>query len=164
MINLTGFEELYGVDEFGNVFSLITTRSRRKCKLKPYNKNGYLAVNLYKNGKMYHRYIHRLVAETFIPNLNNYEEVNHIDCDKTNNCIWNLEWCNRKQNLKHSYDNGLKRAGEKHGMHKLTKLDVINIRKSNESQNKLAKQYEVSQGTINAIKNFRLWKEVMLNE
>lgn len=164
MINLAGFEGLYGVDEFGNVFSLITTRSRRKCKLKPHNKNGYLAVNLYKNGKLYHRYIHRLVAETFIPNPNKYKEVNHIDCDKTNNFIWNLEWCNRSSNLKHSYDNGLKRSGEKHGMHKLTEQDIINIRKSNKSQKELSHQYNVAQCTISAILRFKLWKEVMPNE
>lgn len=161
---IKGFEGLYCVDEKGNVFSMITNRSRRMGILKPYEKNGYLAVNLYNGGKLYHRYIHRLVAEAFIPNPNEYKEVNHIDCDKKNNSIHNLEWVNRKKNLKHAYENGLKRTGENHGMHKLNSLDVINIRRSNESQNTLAKQYNISQSTISAIKRFKLWKEVMPDE
>lgn len=50
---------------------------------------------------------HRLVAEYFIENPNNWDEVNHIDGDKKNNNIKNLEWCSRQRNVKHSYDNGL---------------------------------------------------------
>ena len=53
---------------------------------------GYKQVNLFKNGKRYYKRVHRLVAEAFIPNDNNLPQVNHIDGDKTNNTVQNLEW------------------------------------------------------------------------
>lgn len=129
--------------------------------LIPYEKNGYLAVNLYKDGKCKHYYIHRLVAQTFIDNPDNFREVNHKDCNKHNNNVSNLEWCSRRENLQHSYDHGLKRAGEKHGCHKLTEEQVKEIRCSKLSQKELALKYGISLSNINAIITHRIWKEVM---
>ena len=57
--------------------------------------NGYARVILCKNKKHYDRYIHRLVAQAFIPNINNLSEVNHKDENKLNNFVENLEWCDR---------------------------------------------------------------------
>lgn len=159
---IKGYEDLYAVDTNGNVYSLITNSSRRRKILKPYYKNGYLAVNLYKDRICKHFYIHRLVAETFLENKKGYKEVNHIDCNKTNNSIDNLEWCNRKQNLQHSYENGLKRQGECHGMSKLKIDDIKEIKNQigNEKQVKIAKTFNVSPSTISAINTGRLWKGV----
>ncbi len=112
---IKGYEGLYEVSNYGNVRSCVQTVHRRIGILKPHKKNGYLAITLYKNKNYKHFYIHRVVAEHFIPNSKHLKEVNHIDCDKENNYVENLEWCNRKYNLKHSYDNGLKRQGEDHG-------------------------------------------------
>ena len=67
--------------------------------MKLTNDRGYEKIILSLNGKRYLKYIHRLVAEAFIPNPNNYKEVNHIDSDPSNNCVENLEWCDRKYNL-----------------------------------------------------------------
>lgn len=64
--------------------------------------NGYKFVTLNNNYKQYHLSIHRAVAETFIENPNNYPQVNHIDCNKENNNVENLEWCTQKQNSDHS--------------------------------------------------------------
>lgn len=100
-VAIPGYEGFYEVDINGNVFSMRTDKF-----LKPYEKNGYLAVNLYKNGKVKHFYIHRLVARAFIPNREGKREVNHLDCNKKNNSIENLEWCDRSQNVKHTYDVG----------------------------------------------------------
>lgn len=157
---IKGYEGLYAVDSNGNVYSLVTNASRRKRILKPYYKNGYLSVHLYKDGKCKHFYIHRLVAEAFLENKSDYKEVNHIDCNKTNNSVGNLEWCNRARNLKHSYENGLKRQGELHGMSKLKNNEVEEIRKQlgRKSQSELANEFKVSQSTISAIKTGRLWK------
>jgi len=163
---IKGYEGYYEVDSQGNVYSCKTNRARRKGILKPHEKNGYLAVNLILNGKTKHYYIHRLVAEAFIPNPDSLREVNHKDTNKHNNCVDNLEWCDRRYNLQHSYDNGLKRMGESHGCHKLTEADVRFIRENHApgtkySQKGLAEVFGVKQCTISAILNRKLWKGVV---
>jgi hypothetical protein len=73
---------------------------KNKMLVKKYtNDKGYQKVSLF--GKSVS--VHRLVAMAFIPNPNDYPEVNHIDGDKSNNDVSNLEWCNRSQNMKHAY-------------------------------------------------------------
>jgi hypothetical protein len=67
----------------------------------------YHSVDLYANGKRFSRYVHRLVAETFIPNPDNKGEVNHINGVKDDNRVENLQWSTRSENMKHAYDNGL---------------------------------------------------------
>lgn len=105
--DIKGYEGLYEVDRVGNVYSKVTTRSRRKRMLKPYqNGIGYLKVTLYKNKKQKKHYVHRLVAEAFIAKHPDLPEVNHIDGNRSNNAVENLEWCNRSQNVKHTYDVG----------------------------------------------------------
>lgn len=67
---------------------------------------GYLFANLYKDGARSTKRVHRLVAETFIPNPENKPEVNHIDGDKHNNNVDNLEWVTKEENCRHAWDNG----------------------------------------------------------
>jgi len=67
------------------------------------SRSGYQLVALYKNKKRKDLLVHRLVAETFLNNPTNKKEVNHIDGDKKNNKIGNLEWCTQSENLKHRY-------------------------------------------------------------
>ena len=89
----------YYVSDFGRVFSFYK-KERFGCGiLIPYGDgHGYLTVSL--NGKKYK--IHRLVAELFIPNPENKEEVNHKDCDTTKNYAYNLEWATPLENMKHA--------------------------------------------------------------
>lgn len=106
--SVPGYEGLYEVSSYGMVRSL---DRYVRCKSKSYrlqkgsilspakDKNGYLKVVLNCNGKCKTINVHRLVAEAFIPNPNNLREVNHLDEDKTNNIVENLEWCDRKYNL-----------------------------------------------------------------
>ena len=111
--DIKGYEGLYQVSSLGRVKSLKDSHDNYREKiLKPGNVRGYLHVNLYKDTKRKTYRIHRLVAEAFISNPNNYEEVNHKDEDKTNNCVSNLEWCTREYNM--SYGTINKRISENH--------------------------------------------------
>ena len=81
----------------------------RILKLGNHNK-GYLSVNLRKNNKLKTYLVHRIIAEVFLPNPNNYKEVNHKDEDKTNNSVENLEWCDRLYNVR--YGTGIERRSK----------------------------------------------------
>lgn len=101
MKDILGYENLYAVTSCGKVWSYIT-----KKFLKPRcDKDGYLIINLHKDNKMKTFKMHRLVAEAFIDNPNNYPQINHKDEDKTNNCIENLEWCSHKYNQNYGTHN-----------------------------------------------------------
>lgn len=132
--------------------------------LKPFpNNNGYLTVDLFHNTVKERISLHRLVAITFIPNLENKPFVNHIDGNKQNNCVDNLEWCTPSENSKHAIDIGLVLRGEDKSTAKLTEKDVLEIQTAFEEGVKdfiLAKRYNVSSGVISAIRLGRSWKHV----
>jgi hypothetical protein len=97
----------YYITEDGKVFSKRTfgpqdNRETNFRELKFSNHKGYMRVRLMKNNKQYTKAIHRLVAESFIPNPNNLPQVNHINEIKDDNRVCNLEWVNNQQNSEHS--------------------------------------------------------------
>ena len=96
---VSGFE-CYEVSNLGRLISL---KFNKRTILKGgYNRKGYKMYNLRsKDGKTYYKTIHRLVAIAFIDNINNLDFVNHIDKDKNNNNVNNLEWCNSRENNTH---------------------------------------------------------------
>ena len=101
---IPGYEGLYAADTDGTIWSLLTTTARRAGPLKPYvNTGGYLKVNLFKNKKRRHEYVHRLVARTFIPNPQDFKIVYHKDTNPANNCADNLEWCDQRYNIAESH-------------------------------------------------------------
>lgn len=101
------------------------------CKLSNNNSKKYWRVKIQINNKGKMFAVHRLVAEAFIPNPNNYPQVNHIDGDKNNNHISNLEWRTNSYNQKHAIDNGLKSRrimSEHAALRKLSSVQVQFIR------------------------------------
>ncbi len=99
--DIEGYEGLYQVSSFGRVKKVTTGRILKGGK----HAKGYLLVGLYKNNIRSSKTIHRLVAEAFIPNPENKPEVNHIDENKTNNSLDNLEWMTTKENTNHGTRN-----------------------------------------------------------
>lgn len=105
---IDGFEN-YEVSNLGRVKSLQrwsgTKFYKREQIMKLYQnkKNGYIYVSLSKDNKAKNIRVHILVAKSFIQNPNNYLQVNHIDGDKTNNNVSNLEWCDCSQNIVDMY-------------------------------------------------------------
>ena len=106
--DIKGYEGKYQVSNLGRVKSLNYRRMGFEKILSPgLDGRGYKMAPLTICGKTKLLKIHRLVAETFIPNHNNYPCVNHIDGDKTNNNVDNLEWCTQKYNVQHAYVSNL---------------------------------------------------------
>ena len=93
MVDIKGYEGLYAITEQGEIWSYYLNDFKSQTDNK-----GYKYVSLFKNGKSKFIAVHRLVAQTFIPNPNNLPEVNHIDENKANNNVNNLEWCTQKYN------------------------------------------------------------------
>lgn len=103
---VVGYEGLYEDSNLGRVKSLNynhtgTERVLRERK----NNNGYLYITLYKDGKAKTHRVHRLVAESFIPNPYNLPEVNHLDENPLNNRVSNLQWCDRSYNINYGSRN-----------------------------------------------------------
>lgn len=179
--NIINYEDYYQVSNFGNVKSLDRIvnkpngisylRKGKPCKQSKSNL-GYMTVGFTVNNKKVNKYVHRLVAEAFITNMNNYPQVNHIDCDKTNNRLYNLEWCTNSENHIHATKNGLNKlhlhrvaySGEKNGRSLLTKEQVLEIKQKyipyKYSAKKLSKEYNVSESCITHILNNTSWKEI----
>ena len=109
--DIEGYEGLYQVSNMGRIKSLGNDKTRKEkiLSLKP-KKKGYIMVTLYKNSKREYKYVHRLVAENFLPNPNDLPEVNHKDENKENNTVYNLEWCTAKYN--NNYGDRRKKASK----------------------------------------------------
>lgn len=119
--DIIGFEGYYQVSNLGNVRSLDRfdgVNYRKGQIIKPTLKfNGYLQVGLRKHMKRKYVSVHRLVATHFIDNPKNKSQINHIDCNKQNNKVDNLEWVTPKENQFHAKKNGLREnmpSGENH--------------------------------------------------
>lgn len=113
-IDVAGYEGVYAVDTNGKIFSYpkLSLRGRHylsfRCLKTKITRCGYEQVSLRLNNKNKFLYIHRLVALAFVPNPQNKSCVNHIDGNKQNNHVSNLEWCTASENQKHAYKIGLK--------------------------------------------------------
>lgn len=160
---VVGYEERYEVSNLGNVRLVIS-----KKLLKQGIVGGYKQVVLsgkIANGKR--MYVQRLVAQAFIPNLENKPFVNHMDCIKTNNHFSNLEWVTARENMIHASRNGILTGrnvakGEQCYLTKLNPKKVKQIRKLSKTKTnkELSNMFGVHVVTIGTILNNLTWKHV----
>lgn len=141
MKTIKGFEE-YQIDEDGNVYRYNKLRKQRLS-------NGYWTVILSKDNKKKNFKTHRLVALTYIPNPNNLPTVNHIDGNKENNNVKNLEWNSYKQNMKHAYDNNLNDLRKKINQLDMDDKFIKEFRSIEDAANEL----DIKKGNISACAN-----------
>ena len=148
--DIKDYEGLYQISNLGNVKSL----RKNKILSTRINRYGYVDVHLYKDGSEKRCEIQRLVAQTFIPNPNNKEQVNHIDGNKTNNTVFNLEWTTPSENIKHAWNNGLKKIKNKESLMKQVKCieDNLIFRSINEA----AIHYGIHASNISMVCNGKL--------
>ena len=156
--DIKGYEGLYQVSNLGRIKSLDKIIKQRSFKnsvathiykgkiLMPFIQNqGYFYIGIM--GKTFN--LHRLVAKAFIPNPHNLPCVNHIDGNKQNNCVENLEWCSYSENMRHAVKNGLINFHTE----KKKNSDLINIKKATESCKKKIMQYDTSGNFIKSYKS-----------
>lgn len=164
----------YFANEKGEIITYNWRGTKKRSILKPAKDNkGYLKVGLLINGKLKTYRVHRLIAETFIPNPLNKPQVNHKNGIKTDNMVENLEWCTNRENQLHAIQKGLiihkkgyKRdtewlIGENNSNSILTEKEVLEIREKfvprKVTRTILAKEYNVSKATIKDIILRKSW-------
>jgi hypothetical protein len=152
----------YFVDTEGNVYR--DGKKRKKDKTGDYER---VVLFLEGNGKSKKYLVHRLVAETFIPNPQNKPQVNHIDGNKLNNKVDNLEWATAKENTQHSIKKlNNKTHGEYNGNSKLKENDIIWIKNNCIPGDKklgyrpLSKLFNTTKSNIKFIFNNKTWKHI----
>lgn len=176
--DIENYEGKYQVSNLGHVRRVYSPCTKHKDTryrvLKPVPTCGYYRVSLHKNkvGKLF--FVHRLVAKAFIPNPQNKPQVNHMNGNKADNSVENLEWATSLENNRHAFETGLNRyhpeylpllRGEDNPKHILTENDVREIRQllkeGNMTQVEIGAKYGVSNFAICDIKRGRSWKEVV---
>lgn len=173
---IKGYEGLYEVSDFGRVKSLQRTTTIKNKRGETYTRrhkekilaqtldgrSNYLQVMLCKDGKGKKHLVHRLVANAFIKNPLSLQEVNHIDEDKTNNFVDNLEWCTHKYNNNY----GSKRTssrGEKNSQNKFSEELIKKVRLEfvagdpEKGLTALSKKYGISRPHLCAILRGNRW-------
>lgn len=151
------FDTHYTIDEDGFVFNEVTHRTLKGSL----DKDGYIRVQIYHPDGQRKKYgLHRLLMIHFKPceGMENLV-VNHIDGDKSNNLLDNLEWVSVQENTAHAAKLGLlpRMSGEKNGQAKLTRKEVEEIRNSSLTGVALSKIYGISRAQISRIKNGTRW-------
>jgi len=163
----------------GSIKTYNWRNSGKEAYLKPATDgNGYLRVGLQIKGVLETRKVHRLIAQAFIPNPDNKPEINHKDFNKKNNCVSNLEWCTRAENMAHAakggqlskkeqgykFINKVIKKGSEIGTSVLKEREVLEIRSKFKpriyTRQMLAEEYGVKASTIKDIVLRKSWKHI----
>lgn len=161
-IIIDGLKTDYSVNTIGEIYS---NKFNKRNKIR-YGKvkGGYNMSYLYVNGKRHDILVHRVVASAFIKNIENKQQINHKDGNKSNNSVDNLEWATQSENIKHAYDNKLMNKTYKDCWNaKLNEDEVSLIRlklKNKEKQRSIALFFGISEQIISNIKRGSSYKNV----
>jgi len=164
--DVVGYEGIYFISDLGRIKSTYKNHrfiDKSGIKSPKTTKYGYFGIELIKNKIHKHYAVHRLVAIAFIPNPDNLPQINHIDGNKKNNRIENLEWCNASMNGLHAYKMGLSTPvrGDANRNSKLDEDKVRLIRKlyyeDKLGQITIAKMLNVNKNAISGVITWRTW-------
>lgn len=171
--DIPNWEGLYQVSNLCRIKSLPRYRrcgldsgyvTKEKIMAHVDDKQGYKIIRFSKDGIPKAMKVHRIIAETFIPNPFNKKEVNHINGIKFDNIVENLEWATSSENRLHAFDIGLQPKGNLHPCTKLSEQVVREIRmkyhKDNYGYKKIAKEYNVTPSNIQRIINRKTWNHI----
>jgi hypothetical protein len=177
--DVPGYEGLYQVSNLGRVASSerIVYKLMYGGEVHGYKRKGrimkiddtpggYLQVQVSIGDKRKRYKIHRLVAMAFTPNPDNKPHINHIDCNPSNNCVDNLEWCTPSENIRHAVNLGRMkqnypvRRGSENAIAKLNEAQVAIIKKSPLSNAELGRIYGVTKTAIRFIRIGKNWRHV----
>lgn len=169
-----GYEGRYDISTLGNVRTVgrFINAPRGRTRWIPERNlsthitaRGYVQTMFKVGTKNFHQLVHRLVAAAFIDNPDHRPQVNHIDGNKLNNCVTNLEWCTSAENCAHARRENLyeQARGENGANAKLTNADVLAIRarlRSGETHKAISLDYQVSRTVITRISNGTRWASI----
>lgn len=168
--DIAGYEDVYQASSLGRMKRMSgRTNTYRGRILKPTeDARGYLHVTLWKDGVNRNAWVHRLVAESFLPRSPGKNEVNHKNGNKSDNRVENLEWCTRSENNRHAFSvlgrSGISLRGEANGRSILTDRKVVEIRRlydtGEHTQRELGEMFGVSNQAISAIIRRETWQHV----
>lgn len=173
---IPGFNQYYQVSNIGRIKTMFRMVNGKNGALRPRPEKimkpkltmfGYRTISLFNpSKKKVDIFVHRLVAQAFIPNPENKTQVNHIDGNKQNNHVDNLEWNTASENTIHAHKNNLVKVRRGEGVHgaKLTEDKIKEIRemyaKGGISYVKMAELFDVGPQTLHAIVQRKLWKHI----
>ena len=159
-IYINGLETDYSVSSNGLV---LNRKTQRLLQGSP-DKRGYVTVSIRSSSKMYTKLVHRLVAGAFIPNPENKPTVNHIDGNKSNNDLSNLEWATHKENINHAISTGLRNTSGINAPSNIYSEEIVHkvckLLEASKSPKEISELLGVSTNLPNRIKYLGKWKEI----
>lgn len=150
----------YSVTRDGRVWS---NRLRKGWLTPNVDKNGYHRIHMIgDSGKRKGVYAHQIVALVYIPNPENKLEVNHLDHNKSNNCVENLAWCTHRENIQHDWANGKRRpnySGQKYSISLIKRIRRM-FNSGKYTQMEISRMFSIPQPTIYVIVRHKTWENI----